>query len=57
MRITTTTAVSLTKSEALDALLKHAGIELLPTQRAVIKHNKEPFERFVIFIDTPREDK
>ena len=57
MRITTTTAISLTKSETIDALLRHAGIELLPNQTAMLRVHKEPFARFVIYIDTKREDK
>ena len=57
MRVTSTTAVSLTKTETIDALLKHAGIELLEGQRATLKVHSEPFARYVIYIDTPREDK
>jgi hypothetical protein len=56
MKITSTTAVHLTKKEVVDALLEKAGIELKEGQTATLRVYGEPFKQHTIYISSDRKE-
>ena len=56
MNVKKTTAISASKSEMIRLMLKEAGIELEDNQKASMLVRTEPFERFVVFVDTTEKE-
>jgi len=57
MQVKITTAISASKSELTRLMLKEAEIELADDQKATLIVREQPFERFVVFIDTYEKEK